>query len=169
MDIFEASKYSIVVSKVHEDGEDLFFAYVKEIPDISSYGDSYADVYENCIDSLKVLHADAIENGKIFPHPQKEMPPSAPSGRITLRMSRSMHADISRRADEDGVSLNQWIVEAVSQRRGYYVKCESPSSVSTFISNSIRGIFNPSDNNANSLTNPLRLSSTDGKYIHLPS
>lgn len=125
MSDFDATAYSIVVTKAREDDEDPFFAYVKEVPDISSYGNEFQDVYDDCIDSLNVLHADAVANGKIFPLPDKAALPSAPSGRVTLRMSRTMHADIARCADEDGVSLNQWIVEAIAQRRGYYVVASS--------------------------------------------
>jgi hypothetical protein len=38
------------------------------------------------------------------------------SGRVTLRMSKSMHASVSKLADREGVSLNSWIVEAISAR-----------------------------------------------------
>lgn len=169
MNIFDAAAYSIVVTKVHEDGEDLYFAYVKEVPDISSYSENYQEAYDDCIDSLNVLYSDAMENGKTFPLPFREPPPSALSGRVTLRMSRSMHADIARCADEDGVSLNQWIVEAISQRRGVYVSTK-PSSVTTFISNGLAPVLNrlvslPSSQSS-SVGLELRLSSTDeSRYI----
>ena len=73
---FDASAYSIVVTKVREDGEDLFFAHVTEIPDISSYASDYQQAYEDCIDSLTVLYSDAMESGKAFPKPYKGPSPS---------------------------------------------------------------------------------------------
>lgn len=122
---FDPSAYTIVVTKGTEGDKESYFAYVQELPDISSYADGYQDVYENCIESLEVLHADAIDKGKDFPMPYRPPAPAGHSGRVTLRMSRSMHADIARCADEDGVSLNQWIIEAIAQRRGYYVGASS--------------------------------------------
>jgi hypothetical protein len=36
------------------------------------------------------------------------------SGRLLLRMPRALHAELAARSDRDGVSLNQWIVSALS-------------------------------------------------------
>lgn len=162
---FDAASYSIVVTKTREDDEVLYFAYVKEIPDISSYSTDPKDAYEDCIDSLNVLYKDAVEHGKDFPMPYKSASPSAPSGRVTLRMSRSMHADIARCAEEDGVSLNQWIIEALSQRRGYYVNAKSPSVINMVVSSALSPILNKIVGSPNVQTpvvgQELRLSSTD--------
>jgi hypothetical protein len=37
------------------------------------------------------------------------------SGRLLLRMPKALHADLAARSDRDGVSLNQWIVAALSR------------------------------------------------------
>jgi hypothetical protein len=37
------------------------------------------------------------------------------SGRLLLRMPKSLHAQLAARSDRDGVSLNQWIVGALSR------------------------------------------------------
>ena len=37
------------------------------------------------------------------------------SGRLLLRMPRALHAELAARSDRDGVSLNQWIVSALSR------------------------------------------------------
>lgn len=167
---FDAAAYSIVVAKVHEDGEDLYFAYVKEIPDISSYSESFQEAYDDCIDSLNILHTDAMEHGKTFPSPYRAHSPAAPSGRVTLRMSRSMHADVARCADEDGISLNQWIVEAISQRRGFYVSSK-PSVATALISSSILApvlnmLTSSSAGQLSDAGRELKLSSTDeSRYI----
>ncbi len=117
---FDPAAYSIVVTKAYENGEVSHFAYVRELPDISSYADTYQDAYEDCLEALDLLHAEAVKHGKDFPIPFKPMDAEGYSGRVTLRMSRSMHADIARCANVDGVSLNQWIVEAIAQRRGLH-------------------------------------------------
>jgi len=40
---------------------------------------------------------------------------SSHSGRLLLRMPRTLHAQLAARSDADGVSLNQYIVEALTR------------------------------------------------------
>jgi hypothetical protein len=37
------------------------------------------------------------------------------SGRLLLRMPKPLHAELAARSDREGVSLNQWIVAALSR------------------------------------------------------
>ena len=37
-----------------------------------------------------------------------------PSGKLLVRMPRTLHADLTRAADEEGVSLNQFIIGALT-------------------------------------------------------
>lgn len=46
------------------------------------------------------------------------------SGKVNLRMPRSLHRDLARRAGEEGVSLNQFMVVALARAVGE----ESPNS-----------------------------------------
>src|SRR5699024_2311885 len=115
MSTFDASKYTITVKKVREDNEDLFYATVNEIPDISSYSETYQNAYEDCLDALDMLFDEAQSQGKNFPKPFALSAASRPSGRVTLRISCSMHERVVFYAKEDDVSLNQRIVEAISQ------------------------------------------------------
>jgi antitoxin HicB len=40
------------------------------------------------------------------------------SGKVNLRMPRSLHRDLARRAEEEGVSLNQFMVVALARTVG---------------------------------------------------
>ena len=40
------------------------------------------------------------------------------SGKVNLRMPRSLHRDLARRAEEEGVSLNQFMVVALARAVG---------------------------------------------------
>jgi predicted HicB family RNase H-like nuclease len=46
------------------------------------------------------------------------------SGKVNLRMPKSLHRDLARRAEEEGVSLNQFMVVALARAVGK----ESPNS-----------------------------------------
>ena len=42
----------------------------------------------------------------------------APSGRLLLRMPRTLHADLAQAAEREGTSLNQFITAALASRIG---------------------------------------------------
>jgi hypothetical protein len=44
---------------------------------------------------------------------------SGPSGRLLLRMPAPLHAELARRAEGEGVSLNQFITSTLSRRIGW--------------------------------------------------
>lgn len=110
----KASEYGISVRLVIRDGEEMYEARVAELQDVVAFGDTYAEAYESAIDAIDGLREMFAEKGKAFPLPEVEE--ANFSGRVTLRMSKSLHAAVHRKASVDCVSLNQWIVEAIACR-----------------------------------------------------
>jgi hypothetical protein len=55
----------------------------------------------------------ALEDGTPIPEPRAA---SAYSGRILVRLPQSLHAELTREAEEEGVSLNQFIQAALAGR-----------------------------------------------------
>jgi predicted HicB family RNase H-like nuclease len=112
--VSKASEYGIFVRLVAREGEEMYEARVAELPDVVAFGGSYSEAYESAIEAIEGLQEMFAEKGKSLPQPEAEETDF--SGRITLRMSRSLHATVHRRASRDDVSLNQWIVEAIACR-----------------------------------------------------
>lgn len=50
---------------------------------------------------------------------QQDPGKSSPSGRLLLRMPRTLHAELARAAEREGVSLNQFITSALSSTVGW--------------------------------------------------
>jgi len=113
---FDPHDYTITIQRVVEDGEQLFKATVKELPHVAEYGDSYDEVYELAIDAIHVLRELASDVGHQFPEPSVEN--DAFSGRVTLRMPKSLHRSIATIADAEGVSLNQLLVATIAEKVG---------------------------------------------------
>ena len=107
-------EYGVSVRLVQEDGADLYEARVLELPDVRTYGESYSAAYIGAIEVIKTTQQIFAEKGRSFP--EVELMEDDFSGRVTLRMSKSLHRTVHERAQRDGVSLNQWIVEAVAGR-----------------------------------------------------
>lgn len=107
-------EYGICIRLIRQDDSDLFEGRVNELPDLKVYCESYTEAYEELIDAIGTAQELFAEQGRGFP--QAEPTEDSFSGRVTLRMSKSLHRCVHEKASRDGVSLNQWIVEAIGCR-----------------------------------------------------
>jgi predicted HicB family RNase H-like nuclease len=114
--MIDAADYTISVQRGDFDGEVCFEARVRELPHLAEYGDSSEEAYALAIDSIETTFAVLAEKGKQMPPPQVSA--SGYSGRVTLRLPRTLHRELSHNAVEEGVSLNQHIVSSLSFNAG---------------------------------------------------
>lgn len=92
-----------------------YVAQVLELPGCISEGDTPDEAIENLDDAMRGWLQVALEDGGRIPEPLEA---GEYNGRILLRVSRSVHARCVRLAEADGVSLNQWLLEAIGERLG---------------------------------------------------
>jgi hypothetical protein len=59
---------------------------------------------------------------------EQEQAKPAPSGRLLLRMPGALHAELTRAAERDGVSLNQFITKALARTIGWNGDGEASSA-----------------------------------------
>jgi predicted HicB family RNase H-like nuclease len=109
--------YNISVRRGMFDGEDLFEARVKELPDVTEYGETYQEAYELAVDTIETAAAAFAEQGRPFPPAQA--PADDFSGRVTLRIPRSLHRALAAAADDEGVSLNAHLVGVLTYYSGF--------------------------------------------------
>lgn len=71
------------------------------------------EAYDLTIDTIETAAAMFAETARPFP------PPASPqdefSGRVTLRLPRSLHRALASAAEDEGVSLNQHLVTALAR------------------------------------------------------
>ena len=128
MNTFDPHRYTITIKLVSLDEGEHFEAIVAELPDLVEYGETYDQAYSLAVESIQALREAASEQGREFPVPLPSQALTEYSGRITLRMSKSIHASVSKLADREGVSLNSWIVEAISERVGASVSATATAN-----------------------------------------
>jgi predicted HicB family RNase H-like nuclease len=107
-------EYGICIRLIRQDDANLYEGRVNELPDLKVYCDTYSEAYEELVEAIETAQTMFAEQGREFP--QAEPAEESFSGRVTLRMSKSLHRSVHEKALRDGVSLNQWIVEAVGCR-----------------------------------------------------
>jgi len=108
--------YSIEVQRRQLDGETVFEARVRELPDVAEYADSFDEAYLLALDTIETTAA-------IFAEKRRDMPPPLEpvddwSGRITLRLPKSLHRTLALTAEREGSSLNQYICAVLACHSG---------------------------------------------------
>ncbi len=111
---FDPDIYTITIRKEAVDGETCYVGSVAEFQNVSAYEDTYDAALATIRDVLTTIAMVAKETGQQLPVPRTETD-DVPSGRITLRMPRSLHAKVIKRAEVDETSANQIINIAVAE------------------------------------------------------
>ena len=109
--------YNITIRRGTFEGEVCYEARVKELPDLAEYADSAEEAYELAIDAIQTTAEIFAEKGKAMPVPLQ--PADDYSGRVTLRLPKSLHRALSQAAEEEAVSLNQHLVNILSYFSGF--------------------------------------------------
>ena len=92
-----------------------YVAQVLELPGCIAEGETAAEAIHNLDDAMEAWIEAVIEDGGAVPEP---LDLQGYSGRLVVRMPKWVHKETTRRAQMEGVSLNQWIVDAVGERLG---------------------------------------------------
>lgn len=98
------------------DPEGGYVAEVKELPGCLSQGESLEEVMENIEEARQLWIEIAYESGKReIPLPMTEQ---EYSGKFVLRIPKSLHRRLAEAAQADGVSLNQYTLNLLSEAVG---------------------------------------------------
>jgi predicted RNase H-like HicB family nuclease len=116
--------YNITIRRADFEGEMLFEARVKELPDLAEYGESFAEAYDLAVDAIETAAEAFAEKGRAFP--PAIVPVEDYSGRVTLRLPRSLHRALAESADDEGISLNQQLVNVLSYFSGFAAGQQNP-------------------------------------------
>ena len=104
-------KYSVVIQWSDED--ESFVATSPELEGLSAFGDTKAEAYDELMVAQEGYIRVFEEDGCDLPKPDKL---DNYSGQTRLRLPKSLHANLSREAKREGVSLNTYIISLLSER-----------------------------------------------------
>jgi len=114
--MFSFEDYTLVIYEVSEElysaiPERRFVAFLKEIPEPSlhSYGGTQLDALRNLKAQFEDLRSELKDSNKELPRPQgRDL--EEYSGRLLLRLPAQIHRRIKESAEEEGISINSYIV-----------------------------------------------------------
>lgn len=96
-----------------------YFVRVKELEGCMSVGGSKADALVMIEDAMREWLTVAIEDDIEIPLPEA-LQADRYSGKFPLRLPKSLHRKLAEGAEEDRVSLNQYLVMLLSERHSIH-------------------------------------------------
>jgi len=96
---------------IHADPDGGFVAEIEELPGCMTQGETSSEVFEAIEDARRGWIQVAYENGQDIPLPREI---EDYSGKILIRIPKSLHRDLARTAKQEGVSLNQYITSLLA-------------------------------------------------------
>ena len=104
--------YPVLVERFIDEEEVLYSAEIKELPGLIVYGETVAEVMEDIETAKEEWIEVNLELGRRIPEPRPKK--SEYSGRLTLRLPKSLHKEVAELSEDEGVSVNQCVVQLIN-------------------------------------------------------
>jgi antitoxin HicB len=98
---------------IHGDDAEGYLAEAPELPGCVTAGETPAEALELLREAMALWVESAIERGLAVPSPAADQ---AYSGRILMRVPKTLHRRLVEQARDQGVSLNQWVNTLLAMR-----------------------------------------------------
>ena len=110
LDYYLSLRYPVTLVPEEEGG---YTAIVPDLPGCVTVGETAEEAMAMAEDAKRLWIEDAYESGEVIPVPSTER---EYSGRLLLRMPKSLHRRLAEEAEREGVSLNQHVVSLLRER-----------------------------------------------------
>ncbi len=97
---------------LYPDPEEGYVAQIKDLPGCLTQGETLDETIANINEARELWIETAYESGDDIPLPSTE---ESYSGKLLVRMPKSLHRRLAEQAEQENVSLNQYIVSLLSR------------------------------------------------------
>ena len=115
IDYYMGLNYPVAIERISEEDGGGFFASISLLPGCMSDGETLEEAYENIENAKKEWLRSMLERGMNIPAPvdQEEF-----SGKFLVRLPKSLHRTLVQISKREGVSLNQYVANALAYSAG---------------------------------------------------
>ena len=92
--------------------DQIYIAKIKELKDCESHGETKQEALEAVEIAKRLWIETAIDHDFKIPVPKEE---GEFSGKFIVRVPKGIHKEITEKAEEQGVSLNQWVLSVLAK------------------------------------------------------
>ncbi|MCQ4087891.1 toxin-antitoxin system HicB family antitoxin [Saccharibacillus sp. JS10] len=114
IDYYMNLPYTVLIQKVENEGKPYFFAKIEELP--GCHTDAQTQI--EALQELEMVKKDYLEI-KIEVGAEIPEPSDLPSGKLLLRLPKSLHKQILKDAQKESTSVNQLILYRLARQTGY--------------------------------------------------
>ena len=107
--------YSIEVIRDSDEENPGWVAKIKELPGCLTLADTFEELEGMIRDALRSWIEVALEDGIPIPEPRTE---DDYSGKFVVRLPRSLHRELVEQSEQEGVSLNTWVIHILAKSVG---------------------------------------------------
>jgi antitoxin HicB len=108
--------YHLSLVQDSEESGGNWLAAAEELPDCTSRGATPEEAIAGLKEAMTAWITAALKEGRDIPEPRSA---TSHSGRLLLRMPRTLHAALTQAAERENVSLNQFITDALASVVGW--------------------------------------------------
>jgi predicted RNase H-like HicB family nuclease len=120
------------------DGDVEYVVSFRDFPHVIGSGATIDEALQEARGNLQALFEDCLSQGKSIPSPVIINEGDEPSGKVTVRMTKTLHKALIKRAEQEKMSLNSVINDAISK---YVYSSSIPKIDSSFFTNFIDDYF----------------------------
>jgi len=113
LDFYFKLEYPVTIVAAPEGG---YFVEIEDLPGCFAEGNTIEEAYQMIEKARKMWIESMYEDGNDIPLPRNE---DDYSGKFNVRLPKSLHRKLDRIAVREGVSLNQYLVSALSMAVGH--------------------------------------------------
>jgi len=124
-DDYTGLPYHLLLVRDGEERAAPWTASVEELPGSKGRGKTSEEAVSRVRAAMEKWIATALEEGREIPEPKSA---TSHSGRLLLRMPRTLHADLTRASEREGVSLNQFITDVLAGAIEWRSRAGAPSA-----------------------------------------
>jgi antitoxin HicB len=113
LEYYLSLKYLVSIEEAPEGG---YFVQIKDLPGCFSQGETMEETLQNIEEARKLWMESMYEDGNEIPLPgaaEKQF-----SGKFNVRIPKSLHRKLDEIAEQEGVSLNHYLVSTLSRAVG---------------------------------------------------
>jgi predicted HicB family RNase H-like nuclease len=103
--------YTLIVKEINDESGHYFYGTYAELDGCQSDGDTLQELSESMKESLEGYLSVKLEHGDPIPEPQESF-----SGKFLVRVPKSLHQMLALKAEQEGVSLNQYVLYKLSHQ-----------------------------------------------------
>lgn len=92
--------------------DNIYIVKVKELKDCMSHGGTIQEAFDEIEVAKRLWIETAIDHGFDIPKPKNE---DDYSGKFLVRVPKGIHKEVAEKAEEEGVSLNQWVLSVLAK------------------------------------------------------